>query len=316
MPLNSVEIEYDAKYFNKAIFIIGSGESGTTLLQGLFDGHPNLVVFPVESCYYQNDFDPIASKNYKGHKKFLEYWIKESKFSWMAYGRYTEHIIEKQRDFSAVNFDLFRTILYSYDFSKHTRLRFYKVLLEAYRQSLGQLVSELVGFVDKTPVHMFEIEKIRKDFLHARFIHMLRDPFDNYYAYRTNELKLNPELDFTYLLKKYIERYIAPSFEIADQHRNEYGDYYKVIRYEDLVTNVEETLGVLTEWAEVPYHNTLLTVTLCGRPSSGNSSSGEQFQSISNSRIGHGFKNLTNEERRYIHKRLGKLPNKFGYLTK
>ena len=78
-----IEANYEAKYLTNAIFIVGSGKSGTTLLQGLFDYHPNLLVFPVESAYYFHYPTLISGLSVISIKKrFTKFWIKKSKFSW------------------------------------------------------------------------------------------------------------------------------------------------------------------------------------------------------------------------------------------
>lgn len=301
----------DDPYFNNAMFIVGSGKSGTTLLQALFDNHPNLVVFPVESQYY-HQYPPLvnSSKVANIKEEFLKFWIQKSKFSWMAKSVYTEHPLEVKRDFTAVKFDVFRNVLNSYDFDQHTRVRFYKTLVDAYRQSIGQPMENIVRFVDKSPIHMFYIETIRQDFSDAKFIHILRNPFDNYHAFCSRDFALNFKKDTKDLLGKYVEQHIAQSFIIATYHSGNRN--YRVLRYEDLVYQPEETMRTLADWIGIPYHNILLSITLCGKPWSGNSSAKERFKGISTNRIGHGDR-ISDEEKEYIYKRLGNLAKRFGY---
>lgn len=51
-------------YLNHAVFVVGSGRSGTTLIQSLLDGHPQLLVWPEEYGYYTiwNDYFPNSQK--------------------------------------------------------------------------------------------------------------------------------------------------------------------------------------------------------------------------------------------------------------
>ncbi len=222
-----------------ALFIVGSGKSGTTLLQALFDNHPNLVVFPIETCFYQNYpkinktyeeiniQNPLAAQNY-----FLNYWTNQSKFSWLKDGVYTKHPNEKLRDFTNFDFKSFVSCLYKYNFKYHSRVLFYKHLLKSYYYSLKQKTHSIRGFVDKTPIHMFSIDTIREDFPNAKIIHMLRDPFDNYFAYRSNALKIDPGKSLDLLLPQFVDRLILPSFEIA---KNNISNSYQIVKYEDLV---------------------------------------------------------------------------------
>jgi hypothetical protein len=307
-----VEIDYSASYLNRGTFILGSGKSGTTLLQALFDGHPDLIVLPIESGYYLN-YPKLQGNFYlpPAQKKFLAYWLEKSKFAWMSDGVYTKHNVEEGRDFTSVNFQVFQQVVQAYNFSGHTRKRFLQTLLEAYRQATAQDSAPLIGFLEKTPAHLFHIAEIREDFADANIIHVLRNPYDNYYAYRTNAVKNKPEITVQELLAGYVDKYIAPSFEIATQ--NEGSKNYKIVRYEDLVTDTAETMRGIAADMQLTYTETLQTVTLGGKAWTGNSSAKERFNDVSASRLGHGIANIPSEEKDYIKQKLGVAAQKFGY---
>jgi len=303
-------LDFESKYLNNPVFIVGSGKSGTTLLQSLFDYHPNLLVFPVESMYYR-EYDKFNLNDINSRNKFKNYWVNESKFSWMSFQTYTKHSNEKSRDFSNIDFKIFKNQISKYDFVNHSRVFFYKNLLESFRISTNKNKNKLIGFVDKTPIHMFYINEILKDFPNAKIIHVLRNPYDNYLAYRKNALKTNNSYSNNELLNNYFFKYIVKSFEIANQNIN---NNYKIIRYEDLIYDLKSEMIKLSNWIKIPFSETMLSVTIGGKPWGGNSSSGKQFNGISKNQVGNGITSISAHEKKIIESELKKLENNFNYL--
>lgn len=260
---------------------------------------------------YYREYKKYNFNDIKSRLEFKNYWLNKSKFSWMSHQSFTKHSIEKLRDFSNINFKVFKNYINNYEFDNHSRVFFYKYLLESFRISININNNNLISFVDKTPYHMFYIKDILCDFPSTKIIHLLRNPFDNYLAYRTNALKANNSFSNDELLNKYFFKYILKSFQIANQNIN---NNYKVIRYEDLIFNLKKEMTKLANWIGIPFFESMLNVTIAGKPWAGNSSSGKQFNGVSNSRIGCGKTGITNYEFNVIKEEIKNLDNNFKYL--
>src|SRR4051812_18789304 len=59
----------------RACFIAGQAKSGTTLLVSLLDGHPQLLVFPLETAYFPTVLTKYGNA---GRRAQFDYLTKES----------------------------------------------------------------------------------------------------------------------------------------------------------------------------------------------------------------------------------------------
>src|SRR5699024_10052057 len=60
---------------------------------------------------------------------------------------------------------------------------------------------------------------------------------------------------------------------------------YKIIKYEDLVRNTEDTMISVSQFAGIPYDKKMIKPTRMGEMWSGNSTSDEEFKGVSDERL-------------------------------
>ena len=144
----------DEELLARPVFVVGYPKSGTTLLLGLLDGHPQLVVVPGETRWF-TDPEPTLAKL---HERWIRNLVNPS----------------GQEPFWLLGLP---------DGDEDPYLAFTARLLAgaAHGDPLAGLVAafsapEARAWVEKTPLHVFQVERIRRRFPAARFVHVVRDP--------------------------------------------------------------------------------------------------------------------------------------------
>ena len=129
-----------------------------------------------------------------------------------------------------------------------------------------------------------EIFKLYKN---AKFIHILRDPRDNWAVIKAGWNKhYHTQYDsIDRLLRSVIDRnYIQQRMAIENQEI--YGeDRYMVIKYEDLVIEPEQTIRDVCQFIGLDYDRVNLEPSFCGIPWEGNSLSNIKYKKVSDSRL-------------------------------
>lgn len=280
----------------------------------LFDFHPNLLTLPVETRLYR---DKNIVCNFKSKSKVVKYLLYKTPLRWFSDKIYYKHPIEKFRDFSKINYKMFKKVIHSFNGSKNDLPCILRYMCEAYRKAVGYKLKNIFSFVEKTPNHMFYADTIIKDFPNAKIIHILRDPLDNYYAsqqkqFKKDLLKKKPIRKKETFLKTRFEKIIKKSFKIAINYQD--NPNYKIVKYEDIVRNTKKEMFELSNFIGVTFDESLLDVTICGNKWFGNSSSGKELEGISKERIGLGKRYVSEFEKNYITNQIGSLANQFGYF--
>ena len=72
----------------------------------------------------------------------------------------------------------------------------------------------------------------------------------------------------------------------------------------------------LSNWIKIPFSETMLSVTIGGKPWGGNSISGKQFNGISKNQVGNGITSMSAQERKIIESELKKLDHQIQELTR
>lgn len=305
----------DSGYLNNPVYIIGCPKSGTTLLQALFDWHPQLLVFPVELDYY-----PILKRSYSHDSsshgdKFNRFLLSpQSKLAWMKSEVYDSHHIEDGRDFARVNYDELMTHIQNYNWDSYSRRGCFQNIIEAYRRSVGISQTGIKAFVTKS-VHIYlgktmghyyhYIPEILEDFPNAKIIHILRDPRDNYVSYcnaLSYKLKNSPTYNGLYI--NVVLNKILPSFKAAIKYQNLNSNQYRIIYYEDLVIDTKKVMEDLVGFVGIDWDKTLEIPTICGKPWRGNSSKFIKFREVSKKSLGR-YKNELDRKKIVLIEKVG-----------
>jgi hypothetical protein len=168
---------------------------------------------------------------------------------------------------------------------------------------------------DKNPVYSIYAKRLLKIFPEAKFICIIRDYRDNFLSIKKlSELKMEAPI---LSLQVYRWKYAAKIFLAC---RKKYPDRFRIIRYEDLVTNQEETIRELSGFIGIPYDPAVFefyrkkdeTIRAYNDPLI-EKFHGSLMNPVNTSRMNLWKKDLTPEQVRMADHIAGKYADKFGY---
>ncbi len=212
------------------IFILGRERSGTSLLQNLFDAHPNMIGTP------ETKFIALLAPRFMNIKKWTEADIRE--FADMLY-----------IDPMFVNFwhidkdELTKNLLKAKDIAS------YGLLCKIVYYHMRRDKEHVLIISDKNPSYILFIKTFVEIFPEARFVHIIREPRDNVYsqkkAFHTKNTIFSAQKWLGY-------NKIVEGFKKKMPSR-----FYTVI-YENMVTETEEIMKGVCSFLKVPYSTAMI----------------------------------------------------------
>jgi hypothetical protein len=290
---------------DRPLFICGHPKSGTTLLRAILDSHPQLIVYPDETFYFRGLLPEIKTLSTEEKSALAERYLLhffssdqttvnenvESDANLNSYLRY------------AKTCNAMRQILTPTDYHHDGDLLSAAIL--AFGQVYNRLSSETLYWVEKTPYNEHYTNYIYNWWPEARCIHVVRDPRDNYATYHRKHKRLNVE--------EFAQSWNA-SLSAGLQNRQVYGkNHYRLIRYEDLTQNPEESLQEIIAFLGIRDHDLLRKPTNNGVPWAGNSMFNDKFTGISSKPTGRWKLILSPGEVNVIEAVCGGKMKKMGY---
>ena len=216
-------------FLDKPVFICGHRRTGTTLFICLLENHPELVVYPPDSGFFYAYYPIYEDEKYSDEdriKQVSEFCIKN--FDDFL----TTSFSTKER--AGINFDLneFRNQFEKLaESSSCTSKELLLSLVRAYH-SIWNFPKEPACWVEKTSSSEIYASKALEWFPEAKFLHIIRDPRDNWAS-----MKSGWDKRFKYhndslgrLMHSMIERGKF-GFELSERNRKRFGsDRYKVVK--------------------------------------------------------------------------------------
>jgi hypothetical protein len=252
------------RWLELPVFICGHHRSGTTLLQQLLDGHPQLVVVPGEGTLFSS-FKYLArsSPTKADIERFAVNWVE----------RFVDPNFEP-------HFKLGRTGSTNPSVEFVRRLLMWDRLLRASRPDWRRVVplmavaaayqdravehDQIRGWTDKTPLNENHVKRLQV-VKQARFIHMIRRPSDTLASLR--QAMRGARFDAAMHSEA-----IGRSLKLASRNQRLYHDRYLVVRYEDLVENTAATMEWVRQFLSLSPSSTLAIPTSTGFATRSNSS--------------------------------------------
>ena len=250
----------------------GCPKSGTSLLLALLDGHPEIVVYPGETGHtgylYPTLNDPRVSLKTK-LDTIIDYRCSLESYGYIP----TE----------ACNFVEVGKILRAYeDGMENNFLDIHSALLQAFYEVFGsQQLNKAQLWVDKSPFSHLFADDIFSIFPTAKFIHILREPKDNFASVGGSVLKRRRSRVIHEALLWRYRIWTAQSLYFAKRNQEKFGESrYLVIRFRDLVQKPKEIVPKLVDFIGISENETLYMPTRGGYPYSGNNKEGLEFRGI------------------------------------
>jgi hypothetical protein len=267
------------KINNNPLFIGGHRKCGTTMFASLLDGHEGLFIYPSETGFFYKFYPIFANSKYSDKERenrVVEAILKtldEVIAEWVGFDACPDYHFEKLVRFF------------------HEKLRssageikdYFESTIYAAWACLSKNKNSQKYWVEKTTSIELYANTLFEWYPKAKFIHLLRDPRDNYASIKSGwDKRYKLQFDSQErLLQSVIDR-ARLGMEFAEINQKRFGDHrYKLVRYEDLVSDPERILNQVCTFLDIPFHNSLLIPTFCGVGWKGNNFEAEEFRTVS-----------------------------------
>jgi hypothetical protein len=291
---------------NNVVLIGGHRKSGTTMLHSLFDGHPGIYAPPhdlnILYAYYPEwtrpEYTPEERKK-RLQRVVLEDWRE----AFVRYGL--------DNDPRWVNFErYFRDGLNRVDTSDIQKVLDF--IVDGLWSSAPSGTQWLI--IKETSCEMYApwILGPRPGW---KFIHLFRDPRDNYAAIKAGQEKYYSAMgnDIMDTISSTILRYKLGHLWNRSNAELFGPERYTTVLFEDVVQKTESEMTRIAAWMGVPWDPVLCTPTRGGAVFAGNSHDGKAFDRASSAHVGRWKSRITDEEAQTIEFVLGDEMAALGY---
>lgn len=301
-------------YINNPVFLCGHRKTGTTMLLALLDNHPELLVYPADSGFFYAYYPRSESEKWSRSKKVDVI----NNFCIQNLDKEIKDLQPKDRqelNFSIPKFRKDFTVIANK--TKLTPKDTLKSLIKAFSENTEIDNSQSKHWVEKTTSTEIYATEIIKWFPQAKFIHLVRDPRDNWASLKSGWTKRYKKFNDSYftLLQSMFDRGKL-CMEMAIHNQKIIGEkQYLVLRYEDVVNNPKKYLREIAKFLDINYDNSLMLPTVLGKWWKGNNFEGMKFKGPSNASVGKWPKRITKEEAYLIEYYFYDLMKHFKYKT-
>lgn len=298
------------KLDENATFIGGHRRGGTTLFLNLLEGHPQLSVFPVDSGFFYAYYPVYESPKYSNEDRI-------NRIIEFSYGNIREEI-EKVDDKNRVQFPfeaLYQNFQENATKGNFTPKEMLLAMVSAYQQTYNKDITTHIRWVEKTTSSEIYAKYIFEWFPKSKFIHLIRDPRDNYSSLKSGwDIRYKARNDDPRrLLQSMIDRGKI-GLELAKYNMERYGDkHYLVFKFEELVANPKAVMHRVCQYLEIEYADCLLRPTICGQLWEGNSFDGLGFIAPSSRNVNRWRERITEDEAKVIEYYFREIMEYFGY---
>jgi len=300
----------DKQLVPAATFIGGHRKSGTTLLVTLLDGHPELSTVPTDSGFFYAYYPPYDGPKYtlkQKQERMLERCIhpfgdlvarlKGGRQLVSCAGRMEPEFLDRTRRGTGDSREMLLAMVMTY------------------RQCSPLPKDRHRRWVEKTTSAEIYAADAKRWFPKARFIHVVRDPRDNYGSLKSGwEKRYKHHNDaLERLLQSHIERGKF-GMELARWNAERYGPRdYLVIRFEDLAREPQRVMRRVARFLGITFHPGLLQPTIWGLPWPGNNFEGQKFAGVSAFNVSRWRQRITAHEATAIEFYYSDIMEYFGY---
>jgi len=278
------------------IFICGHPKSGTTLVRAILDSHPQLVVYPDESSFFQGFVFEVADRSPDkklslAQRYLLHFFEAENGSREQLYTTYARTC--------DIMCQLIENIGYRHDGD------LLSAAILAYGQAHDLLTPESCHWVEKTPYNEFYADDIYALWPEAYCIHIVRDPRDNYTTYYRKHQTLE--------IEKFALGWNA-SLKVGLHNQNRFGSKrYLILRYEDLTQDPGGQISLIVDFLGIRDDKSLRLPSRGGVAWQGNSMFGDKFTDISKKPLERWKQYLSPQDAGRIEVLCGSLMKKMGY---
>lgn len=289
----------------QVLFLGGHRKCGTTMLANLLDGHPGLAVFPQDINTLYAYYPLFVQDGYDKTERLarLDRVIFDDLRANLA-----DEAARAALDLAAMR-DAFFSNTDAFDPADM-------------RQVIARQLATMTGdgeapawFVAKETSSEIYACELFDWFPEAKFVHLVRDPRDNYGALKAGAASYYAKFGDSALtlLASLMHRYTL-GLRAGLFNRDHFGsERYMIIRFEDLVADPRATMSLVADFLGIEFGPTLLTPSILGLPTAGNSHEAVEMFEISDRNAGRWRERITDFEAQAIEFHFRDLMETFGY---
>jgi hypothetical protein len=298
-------------FIDHPIFICGHRRSGTTLFNSLLDGHPNLLVIPGESGFFYQYYPLYDDPKYSAKQKqeqILSYCIKG--IIDIVNNHKSESTHDKHLDITKLR-ETFIKLTQGCDLSPKTLLS--SLVLAFFNISAKS--SSPMAWVDKTTSAEIYAAEALDWFPNAKFIHIIRDPRDNWASLISGwEKRMQYYNDVPErLMHSMIERGRF-GYELSILNLKRFGEkQYLIVKYEEMIANSDSVMRRVCDFIGISFHRNLLEPTICSVPWKGNNYSDVKFDGISSLNVNKWEERISTHDAKLIEYHFYEYIKKYNY---
>lgn len=286
-------------------FVCGHRKSGTTLLANLLDGHPQLAVYPVDLVLLYAYFPDFVAKH-------DDPAVRRARLEHILFADLRDRLDPALLDVDAIAKRFFDG-LRDGDLGQPNVL--IARLMAAFQSVTGRdPAATRWGVCKETSIEIYAGEVLTW-FPDARFIHLVRDPRDNFAALAAGVEGYYSRMgeDHNRTLASLLNR-VRTGFRMAQFNREQFGDdRYLVLRFEDLTAEPKAAMMRVAEFLGIDADASLLTPTALGRATGGNAFDGVATFDISSRNVERWRERISDHDAQVIEFHLGEDMEDFGY---
>ena len=285
------------------IFILGAHKSGTSLLRSLFDGHPDLYVIPFETHVFKQLNYPIQNPYFTNRPKSIA--VEKGNFI-----NHLNHINQSEDAYAdSINTNRFKgeTFADNLDVSGTNKEIINSYFESIYRADSRMDNSSIQRIVEKSVTHHEHALELSLMYPNAKFIHVVRNPYANWVALRKYR-SISKGGPLLYRIANSLEN----NYYFLERNKRTIDNYY-VLKYEDLLLDVESTMKSLCSFSDVNYHDTLINPTANGEKWLGNSTTNKKFNEVNSDNIERWKATVKPIDIYYVNQLFNSIIHNYGY---
>ena len=292
----------------KFIALTGHRKSGTTLLHKLFDGHPDLNIYPVDISLLYAFYPCWTNKESTDAEIKNRISLVVTKSTSAIAGKRISDQVDKfnPEEFTEVLWDM------RSNHGLDSPSAIVKSIASAYCK-YAQL-DDKKPFLFKETSQVVNLQNFLDDGLDLKMLQVIRDPRDNYAAIKDgvanyygkmgdNELESLASV----LNRAKLDLEIS-KFEVVTKNPN-----FHAIRFEDLVLETELVMKSVIKKLDIDWTDRLLEPTVLGEAFSGNNHSGKKFSGVSAENLGRWRERITESEAALVEGWMADVMHYWGY---
>lgn len=300
-------------YLDHPVFLCGHRKTGTTMLINLFDGTQQAVVYPDDSGFFYLYYPRFDGEGYSLEEK-------KTRLADVIAGTNLKAVIDEARCTDEQRKDLhtrnqhYQDLLKNYSGSASTE-KLLRHFIESYRQSFVPEDAQPRIWMEKTTSTEIYALEMAELFPHAKFIHLIRDPRDNWASLQSGWEKRYKDFndDLRRLKQSLLERGKL-GMDMARANLSTLGkDRYKIVKFEDFTGEPESHMRELCAFIGIDFDPRMLVPSTFGYPWTGNNFEGKSFRGASQANVNRWRDRISDEDAALIEFHFRDIMEPFGY---